>query len=460
MVSQGQFPFGNFMFEYPPLAIPFFAVPLVIASTFDSYKLAFAYEMKAINAFAVWLVAREAQRTEGVARVPPRLAWYTAYFVILCPLTVTRFDLVPMLLAFLAAILFARDRPLAGGITAGIGALTKLVPGLTILPLPASADPLKSKVRATAALLIIVSIGILGSYILGGDRIVASLRYHADRGLEIESSYTSIYIILQRVAGLPISGRYDHQSINVYGPGSKLVAGFSPVLQCVCLLLVAWWARRTIRAKSIRLAATLLLAYIVTSKVLSPQYLIWLISFVALSRSAQRVFLVCCMLTTVIFPWSFKGLVGLESWPECLQVARNIGLMWLFAIMLVNPRRTRATGELNSVEIVTPQEWIANASYASSRRWELWNPGNWHRAADFQEYSRTTIEYLAVRVRQYTMNLAQMHPLVRPRQAKAALAADSVSHVRRHEARIATRRRALHDDTRFKTIATIKFSKL
>jgi hypothetical protein len=335
LVSQGQFPYGNFMFEYPPLAIPVFAAPFIVARTFDAYKLAFACEMLTLNAFAVWLVAREIERTEGVERIPGRLAWYTAYFVILCPLIVTRFDVVPMLLAFLAATLFARDRPVSGGLTAGIGALTKLVPGLTILPTLASTSPSQSKAKAAAALLIVVILAILGTYMLVGDQFVATLRYHSERGLEIGSVYSSIYMLLNMVTGLPISGRYDHQSINVYGPGSQLVARSSLVLQCACLLLVAWRARVSPSAQSIRPAATLLLAYIVTGKVLSPQYLIWLIPFVVVSGSGRRVFFGCCILTTAIFPWSFKGLEGLQPWPKCLQIARNLGLIWLFAIMLI-----------------------------------------------------------------------------------------------------------------------------
>jgi hypothetical protein len=106
-------------------------------------------------------------------------------------------------------------------------------------------------------------------------------------------------------------------------------------LQVACLLFVALRSRRSKPADTIRLSAAALLAYVIAGKVLSPQYLVWLIPFVAASgsASAHTVFLNCRVLTTAIYPWNFLGLVTFRLMPEAILLARNLGLVWLFTIL-------------------------------------------------------------------------------------------------------------------------------
>ena len=48
------------------LVIPFFVAPLILGGSFTLYKYAFVVEMLAVNASAVWLVARQVEESEGV----------------------------------------------------------------------------------------------------------------------------------------------------------------------------------------------------------------------------------------------------------------------------------------------------------------------------------------------------------------------------------------------------------
>src|SRR5262249_21022239 len=99
----GQVPYRDFLVEYPILTFPLFLAPRLFASDFVSYCIAFGAEMWAFDVTAILLLARHVADTEGTDRVAGRLAWYTAYSIILAPLVVGRFELAPMVLAFAAA---------------------------------------------------------------------------------------------------------------------------------------------------------------------------------------------------------------------------------------------------------------------------------------------------------------------------------------------------------------------
>ena len=80
-------------------------------------------------------------------------------------------------------------------------------------------------------------------------------------------------------------------------------------IQAAALLLVLWRARLSSAEDWPRFAAAILLAFIVTGKVLSPQYLIWILPFLAVmegatGRRTRAIFLAGCLVTAFVFPWA------------------------------------------------------------------------------------------------------------------------------------------------------------
>ncbi len=276
----GKLPYRDYPVEYPILAMPFFLAPLVFSDQFDGYKHAFVVEMLLVNAVAVWLVARGVADSEGVEKVPGRLAWYSLVFAVFCPMIVYRFDLAPMLLAFASALWMAKGRMAAGGVAAGLGMLVKLVPGLVIVPFLARPGAWRLKARCLVASALTVAVGGFGWWCLEGQQISRSFRYHGERGLEIGSLPASAYLVAHKLAGVWIFTHFDHGSMNVSGPGSGDAARLAPILQGALLVLVAGRARFMASGDEMRFAAAALLAFVLPGKVLSPQYLIWLIPFV------------------------------------------------------------------------------------------------------------------------------------------------------------------------------------
>jgi hypothetical protein len=342
---EGLLPYRDYPLEYPILAIPLFVVPMAYGTDFASYLQAFVAQMLLFNAATVWIVAREVERSEGIERVAGRLAWYTCFFVALCPMIVVRYDLVPTFLGFAAVTSLARGRTVVGALLAGLGILVKLVPGLVILPFLATRTEAKSKAVLLATVLSVVGVGALGWWLVGGERMLGSIRYHGERGLEIGSLYSSAYLVAHKMAGILVFPHFDHGSLNISGAGSRDAARLSTILQAAFLLLVVGRAWQDGPGHEIRHGTAALLAYTVAGKVLSPQYLVWLIPFVCVlngpgGRVARVVFLVCCVLTTLIYPRFFNSLQHLDDGAILILVARNLSLAGLFALVLWSPAIT------------------------------------------------------------------------------------------------------------------------
>jgi hypothetical protein len=96
-----------------------------------------------------------------------------------------------------------------------------------------------------------------------------------------------------------------------------------------------------------RYAAALILAYMLGSKVLSPQYVVWLLPLVPLSMggaagiTVSAIFLAACFITTQVFPVHYGDLLNLRPPGPDLLLARNLLLVLLWILLLALPYTTR-----------------------------------------------------------------------------------------------------------------------
>jgi hypothetical protein len=92
-----------------------------------------------------------------------------------------------------------------------------------------------------------------------------------------------------------------------------------------------------------RYAAALILALMLGSKILSPQYVIWLLPLVPLSvggvsgLGVSAVFLAACYLTTQVFPIHYYDLLNLRYPGPQLLLARNLLCVLLWGLLLFLP---------------------------------------------------------------------------------------------------------------------------
>src|SRR5271166_6236342 len=199
----GNIPYCDFPFEYPLLSYPLFLIPRLLVSDFESYRFAFMGEMFLFDVAAIVLIARHGRPSAGTGTVARRLGWYTLYCFLLAPLVIGRFELAPMVLAFAATCWWFSGRAILGGITAGLGTLMKIFPGVVAAPaLVWEASRLgTTRARGMKALLATLAAGLAFWFSLGGRRVLESLGYHAARGLEVESLYGGALFLVGMITG-------------------------------------------------------------------------------------------------------------------------------------------------------------------------------------------------------------------------------------------------------------------
>jgi hypothetical protein len=205
--------------------------------------------------------------------------------------------------------------------------------------------------RGTAVFILTVAVGMAGWFVLGGSNVLESFRYHADRGLGIESLYAGAVLAWGKLAGIEIPWVIEHKAVHLVPEWGSRLADLASPLQAAGLLLVLWqfWWRGM--AEGVRYGGAAILASLVTSKVLSPQYLVWLFPFVVVlggwtGSRARWLFLFVCLTTALIYPGpAFVQILDHQAIAIMLLNLRNILLLALLALLLFGPAVNRSGKE-------------------------------------------------------------------------------------------------------------------
>jgi uncharacterized membrane protein len=323
ILNHGLVPYRDFAVEYPPGAIAVFILP----AAFGNYAAAFAWEMAVLGLMLVAVVA--AVRREA--------AFYVAFAPLLAgSLILSRFDLWPALLTVAALAALLRERHLLGWGLLGAAVAAKLWP-LVLVPLVLAWSYRAGRIRAALAGLV-VAVAVFAPFaIVAPHGVWDSVRGQLSRPLQIESLGASLFTA------------FGHPSV-ISSHGSQNVAGHSGIATLFALLqvatLVALWiafARGPATGdRLVRYSAAAVCAFIAFGKVLSPQFLLWLIPLVPLVRgrrglAATGLLTVALVLTQVWFPRRYWDYVYAFRGADAV-LARNLALVALLAV-LVWPER-------------------------------------------------------------------------------------------------------------------------
>ena len=352
-IVAGHVPYEDFTVEYPPATLPAFALPSLIVSrgaSRSSYDRVFGFLMAICGAASVALVAGTLVRDRaGGLRLGAGCALAALAPLALGSVVLTRFDLWPAALvaAALAALLSGRDR-LALGVL-GLGIAAKVYP-LALLPIfvawvwrrrgrrPALAGLGIAAAVVAACVLPFVALSPHGAW-------ESSLR-QTSRPLQIETLGSAILLALHHVAGLHLTEISSHGSQNLAGRLPDALAIVQGVIEVAAILAIwIWFARGPAGAgRLFRACAAAVCAFVVFGKVLSPQFLVWLVPLVALVRgrrglAAGSVLVACLVLTQLWFPYRYWRLaLHFDAFASWLVLVRDVGLVALLAV-LVWPRR-------------------------------------------------------------------------------------------------------------------------
>jgi hypothetical protein len=332
---------------YPPVAL----VPWLVASYMSwSYATSFTILMGLCGAGCIALIATTLRKAgASTGRIWAAVLLFAVSPLVLGSLFGTRYDLWPTLLALGGLAAVVQERPILSGALLGLGFAAKLWPGIL---LPLAIVYLWRRRGGSSAAVAGISFALVAAAcfvpfaILEPHGLWASISNQFDRPLQVESLGAALLLAADHL------GMAAHTTIDagggqaLTGRGAGIAADLSTALEAFAVFGI-WFAytrRRTQSPDALLLAAAAtMVALVAFDKVLSPQYLIWIVPFVALASgrtglAAGALLLLVLGLTQTWFPWSYWNLAtGHESPWTWFLLARDLCLVAL-AVVLVQPR--------------------------------------------------------------------------------------------------------------------------
>jgi len=349
-IERGSIPYRDFRLEYPPGALPVFAVPALVTDAGDQAAFRGAFE-RLMAVFGLALVLACAFALRGLRATRPRvlgvLAAVALYPLVLGNVLLTRFDLWPAALVAmaLAALVWRRDR--LGFAVLGVAVAAKLYPAV-LVPL-ALAYVWRRRGRREALVCLgllagVVALAFLPFLVLAPEGVAYSFGRQLGRPLQIESLGSGLFLAAHHLFGLEIEMRSGHGSQNLAGLGPAIVGVVLSLAQLAALVWI--WLRRPGTAEElVRWSAAALVAFVALGKVLSPQFLIWLVPLVPLvagrrGLKATGLLALAAALTQLWFPYRYWEL-ALEFDPVAsgLVLARDLVLVALLVVLVTGSRR-------------------------------------------------------------------------------------------------------------------------
>src|SRR5215203_3056130 len=362
-ILAGDVPYRDFFIEYPPGSLLAFVPPAFFTTNQEDFTTFFASEMALVLVATLVLTACAARILFGWWWPLPAVV-FTVAALLLYPVALTRYDALVALTLAAASALVAGVSTLGRTHTAGSAALTaawaslgfgaavKLVPALASAPLVLFSgsrqglrtlkDTVQGAAWGLAVFFGVLILFFLPAVLFGGEGFVGSLAYHADRGLQVESLGASVLMTLGYVEEVV----FQYGAYEVVGYGVELLSSASLPITALLLTVTGAVAYREYREGRFgagqfpRFAAAFVLAFLLGSKVLSPQYIIWLLPLVPLSARGVAgafvctFFLAACFTTTLIFPIHYGDLLSFRYPGPELLLARNLLLFALWVAML------------------------------------------------------------------------------------------------------------------------------
>ncbi|WP_236705763.1 MULTISPECIES: glycosyltransferase 87 family protein [Frankia] len=345
----GGLPVGDDRWQYPPGAAVALVLP-ELAHTLSAVPYRVAFVVLTLLADLAVTVAL-ARRDRGAA-----LFWVVG-ITALGPVALARFDLLPAAAALAAVLAVSRARFGRAGFHLGVGTLLKVWPLLLLVAMPAPAGSpgrWPAWLRAGAARLVGGVAGAVGllavvAALTGWWRdVLGFLGAQQARGLQVEAVAATPFVVAHMLGGP--APEYSYGSLQFDGPVARAVATACSLVEAVAIIAAAvwWWTRgrspaetgtaRTVAATLAGRALALVVVVVVTARVLSPQYLVWILALVAAGLAVGSpavsvrgrlpvALLACVALTQLIYPWRYNDVIQGRIVLSLLLVGRNLGLL-------------------------------------------------------------------------------------------------------------------------------------
>lgn len=319
----GGFPVGDATWQYPPGAALVMLLPRLLP--LSAYIPAFIFIAMAVDGVVTLALIRAGESTRSLA---PAWIW-TAALPLLLSLPYARYDIFPTCCAVLALLLMQR-RPSAAGAVLGLGISLKIWPALALAAAPVKTW--RTAALAGAGLCVTVALLLRDS--------LSFLSSQVGRGLEYESIGGSALLAAKH---LGYSGHIElrYGSYEMLGPYVTALSDASLAASVLALCWLGLWRLRARnRARNNTLptadaAFTAALLFVTTSRVISPQYFIWLLGLAAVctvsrtstQRPAIALVLASLPFTTLEFPIFVNEVLAGRALVVAVLLVRNLLLV-------------------------------------------------------------------------------------------------------------------------------------
>ena len=281
-----QMPYSDFAAEYPPFAMVLILIPGLFSFSSFSYQIAFGLEAYVFLLIGLVCVHRIAGTFSDE---PKRFSdLYIILSICLFDFVMDRYDIFPTIMC-LAALYFIRfDRMEWAWAMIALGTVTKLYPALmapVLLIYLCMNGRKRDALKGVGICLVIGSLSMLPFIISDPGSAFMFLTYHMDRGMQVEALASSFLMLFGNLGLIDVGYVFNFGSDNIYGPVPDAVAGCMLYLMFITIMstyVAYWYILRKRDSYPMFTAACLavIMLFMLVNKVLSSQYLVWMIPFV------------------------------------------------------------------------------------------------------------------------------------------------------------------------------------
>lgn len=354
-MADGRIPYRDFRPEYPPAALPIFAIPsLVQGEPRDAGRYRQVFE--ALMALCgVGVLVSLSLTLSGLGANPRRtasvLTFAAAAPLALGSVVLSRFDLWPAALtsAALAAFLTGRNRLGSGAL--GLATAAKVYPAVAV-PLLAVWLWRRHGPRAAwlcaAVFASVLAACVLPFLVIAPGGVASSLNEQLSRPLQIESLGAALLLTAKHVGDFALHMESSHGSQNIGGGPGVAVGWLQTIVQAAALIgiWVAFARGRSEPERLVRYTAAAVVAFVALGKVLSPQFLIWLVPLVPLVRgrrglAASALLAGAIVMTQLWFPYHYWDYaLTFDTTVSWLVLGRDALLVVLLVVLVLPTRAT------------------------------------------------------------------------------------------------------------------------
>jgi hypothetical protein len=332
IVASGRTPYVGVPIEYPPGLLPFILLPAWLLHALNvAFLPSFVFLMAVVDALGLIGLLRLATRWGSM--LGPWL-WVIG-LPLLGPMVLLRLDLVPAVATIWSLQRAAAGRWTTAGAFLGFGIVAKIYPAF-LLPSGLFVAPTRRRyamgVLVALFLVLLPFAGTMSALV----KSVAGFHFH--RGIQIESLWGNALLLANKL-GYAAQVRRAFGSWEIAASVTPIIEVLSTALSLGVVIIFARWAWRAGCRGDVRFMAqiwfTTIACLLVTGRVLSPQFLIWIVALGAAAACASDgvgrrlpLFLVsAAVLTQIEFPFGFPGLVLADPGSIGVLTARNVCLI-------------------------------------------------------------------------------------------------------------------------------------